>query len=481
MRYLPHTEDDIARMLRVIGAPSVEALFQHIPPSLGPKRPLDIAALDEAALLTHLGEIGAHSLPAVGATAREGAALSFLGAGIVPHHIPTAVDALLWRAEWYTAYTPYQPEVAQGTLQAIFEFQTLVAELFGPPPQPGENEGAGFISNASMYDGASAAAEAVLMARRLTGRESALICGAVHPQYEATISSYLSGLCQPGQHLVRHIGLGADGRVDSQALDRAIAEEGKALSCVVVQSPNYLGVVEDLGAIASRAHAAGALLVAVCTEPLAMGVLKPPGALGADIVCGEGMGLAMPPTLGGPGVGLFAARAEYVRQMPGRLVGETVDLEGRRGYVLTLSTREQHIRRERATSNICTNHGLIALAFTIHLSLLGRSGFVRLARLNLAKAQYARQKLASLPGFRLAVSGPTFNEFALRLRGGATAASVVDRLREKNILCGVPLSQPGFALPQLPDAEQVLLLALSERHHREDIDRLAQALDEVCP
>jgi glycine dehydrogenase subunit 1 len=233
--------------------------------------------------------------------------------------------------------------------------------------------------------------------------------------------------------------------------------------------------------VAERAHADGALLVAVCTEPLAMGVLEPPGSLGADIICGEGMGLALPPTLGGPGVGLLAARSEYVRQMPGRLVGETVDLEGRRGYVLTLSTREQHIRREKATSNICTNHGLIALAFTIHLSLLGQSGFLRLARTNLAKAEYAKQKLSSLRGFQLPFSGPTFNEFALRLRGTMPAAVAVERLRAQNLLCGVPLSQPGFALPELPDAERMLLIAVSERHHREDIDRLVRALDEVCP
>lgn len=486
MRYIPHTAADIAAMLRVVGASSVDALFQHIPESLRAKRPLDISALDEAALLAHLGDIGAHSTPAVAATVREGAALSFLGAGLIPHYIPTAVDALLWRAEWYTAYTPYQPEVAQGTLQAIFEFQTLVSELFGAPPGPQVGkpaDGPAFISNASMYDGASAAAEGVLMARRLTGRGAVLVAGALHPQYEGTIKSYLSGLCQPGEKLVYQSGLSAagDGRVDLADFERMLQAVGKELACVVVQSPNYLGVIEDVKTLAERTHAAGGLLVAVCTEPLAMGVLASPGALGADIVCGEGMGLALPPTLGGPGVGLLAARSEYVRQMPGRLVGETVDLEGRRGYVLTLSTREQHIRREKATSNICTNHGLIALAFTIHLSLLGRSGFLRLARLNLAKSEYAKQRLASLPGFALAATGPTFNEFALRLRGAASASAVVERLRQQNILAGVPLSQPGFALPELKNADEVLLIAVSERHSREDIDRLAHALDEACP
>ena len=478
MRYIPHTKDDIEKMLAVVGAPSVEALFQHIPAPLRVTRPLDIAPLDEAALIGHLGDIGANSLPAVGATVREGAASSFLGAGLVPHHIPTAVDAMLWRAEWYTSYTPYQPEVAQGTLQAVFEFQTLIAELFGPSPAAGG--AAPFISNASMYDGASAAAEAVLMARRLTNRQNVLVLGALHPQYEGTINCYLSGLCAPGQKLLYHCELGEDGRVDEAVFARMLGELGSSLACVVVQSPNYLGVIEDIAQIAGRAHAQGALCVAVCTEPLALGVLEPPGALGADIICGEGMGLALPPTLGGPGVGLFAARAEYVRQMPGRLVGETVDLEGRRGYVLTLSTREQHIRREKATSNICTNHGLIALAMTINLSLLGRSGFTRLARLNLAKAEYAKQKLAALPGFKLAVSGPTFNEFALRLRGGKPASAVLERLQERKILGGVALDAPGFALSGLPNAKEVLLLAVTERNSREEIDRLVQALDEVC-
>jgi glycine dehydrogenase subunit 1 len=433
-------------MLRVVGAPSVDALFEHIPAALRVKRPLDIPALDEATLLGHLGELGARSLPAVGATVREGAAVAFLGAGLVPHHIPTAVDALLWRSEWYTAYTPYQPEVAQGTLQAIFEFQTLVAELFGAPPAPGG--AAPYISNASMYDGASAAAEAVLMARRLTGRAGVLICGALHPQYEETIESYLSGLHAPGEKLVHKIGLSAsgDGRVDQAALDEALKTMGGALACVVLQSPNYLGVVEDVKAVADRVHAAGALLVAVVTEPLSLGVLEPPGSLGADIICGEGMGLAIPPSLGGPGVGLFAARSEYVRQMPGRLIGETVDLEGRRGYVLTLSTREQHIRREKATSNICTNHGLIALAFTIHLSLLGRSGFTELSRLNLAKAEYAKKLLSSLPGFSLAATGPTYNEFALRLRGKTTAAEAVQKLSAQGLIPGAwPARSTRFA------------------------------------
>lgn len=475
MRYIPHTDADVQSMLRLIGAPSVEALFEHIPTALRPQRPLDIPALDEASLLAHLGELGARNLPAVGATAREGGALSFLGAGLIPHYIPSAVDLMLLRAEWYTSYTPYQPEVAQGTLQAVFEYQTIVSELLGSPVSPGG--AAPFISNASMYDGASAAAEAVLMARRVTGRKLAIICGAVHPQYVETTRCYLAGLEAPGSELSRRVPFSADGRVDLDALDRVLKEVGDSAACVVVQSPNYLGVVEDVHLISARAKARGALTVVAVTEPLSVGVLASPGSLGADIVCGEGIGLAIPPSLGGPGVGLFAARADLVRQMPGRLVGETVDQDGRRGYVLTLSTREQHIRRDKATSNICTNQGLIALAFAIHLCLLGKQGFKQLARLNLAKSEYLKKQLLGR-GFRLAVSGPTVNEFAVRVRGSAAKAAA--KLAEQRILAGVPLDRPGFQLPGLAAPEETLLIAVTERHHKEDLDRLAAALDEVC-
>jgi glycine dehydrogenase subunit 1 len=271
-----------------------------------------------------------------------------------------------------------------------------------------------------------------------------------------------------------------EGRVDLVALDRVLDEVGGDLACLVVQTPNYLGVVEDLRPLSARCQARGGLLVGVCTEPLAMGVLRPPGAQGADIVVGEGLGLATPPSMGGPGVGLFAARSEHMRQLPGRLVGETVDQSGRRGYVLTLAAREQHIRRDKATSNICTNQGLIALAFTIHLTLLGRRGFAELARLNLSRAQHARGRLSGLRGFRMAVSGPTFNELAVRVRGGR-AAQVVDRLADQGIFAGVPLSRAGYVPAGLQAPEEVLLLSVTERHSAEDIERLAQALDEVCP
>jgi glycine dehydrogenase subunit 1 len=454
VRYIPHTEDDIARMLRVIGKPDVASLFAHIPERLRAKRPLDIAPLDEGSLLLHLGELGAKSRPAVGATARDGAALSFLGAGLTPHTIPSAVDALLMRSEWYTSYTPYQPEISQGTLQAVFEFQTMVCELFGLG-----------VANASMYDGATAAAEAVLMARRVTGKHHVVVAEGVHPHYVQTINTYLGGVGE--RHAAESHKLGADGRANVNI--------GDDVACIVVQTPNFFGVVEDVRKLASLAHEKGALLVVATTEPVAFGVLAPPGALGADIAVGEGIGLAIPPSLGGPGVGLFAAKSEYTRQMPGRLVGETVDRDGMRGYVLTLATREQHIRREKATSNICTNQGLIALAFAIHMSLLGKRGLTEMARLNLAKAEYAKQQLSSLRGFSLAYSGPTFNEFTVKVRGG-NARKLAESLAERGIYAGVPANAPGL----LEGHDDQLIVAVTERHTKADIDKLAKALDEVA-
>jgi len=469
MRYIPHTDADVAAMLKVVGAPSVESLFSHIPESLRLGKPLEIDPLDEAALISHLGELGAKNV--------RPTMPSFLGAGLSSHHVPVAVDMLLQRAEWYTAYTPYQPEVSQGTLQAVFEYQTLVAELFGPKAVPGQP--APFVSNASVYDGASAMAEAVLMARRLTGRSLVVACGAIHPHYVGTLHCYLDGIDDMGKSALKTVGFGPDGRIDQTALSKLLWECGDAVAAILVQSPNYLGVLQDVASLCASAQKVGALLVVATTEPLAFGVVKSPGSLGADIVVGEGIGLASAPSLGGPGIGLFAARTEHVRQMPGRLVGETVDQQGRRGYVLTLATREQHIRREKATSNICTNQGLIALAFAIHLCLLGKNGFRRLAEINLAKAEYLKARLSSVRGFRFPVAGQTFNEFAVTMRGSAEKA--VALLRERGIFAGVPLLSPGFALPECPDADRTLLVAVNERHSREDLDRLALALDEVCP
>jgi glycine dehydrogenase subunit 1 len=496
MRYLPHTEADVVRMLKVCGLSSIEELFSSVPKRLQLSRPLELPpALDEASLVEHLTELAgrntfssaraASSRPrgaaaVAGAPAGDGALTpAFLGAGVHAHHIPATVDALASRSEFYTSYTPYQPEVSQGTLQAIFEFQTIVAELFGLE-----------VANASVYDGASGAAEAALMARRLTGRTRVLVADGVHPDYAASIASHLSALPTEAtkEPLIRRgagatplpaaaggrptaitaVGLTEAGTTDLAALDGALDTD---VACVIVQSPNFFGVVEDLAPIAARAHAAGALLVAAVAEPLALGLLKSPGEAGADIACGEGIGLAMPPSLGGPGVGLFAATQEHVRALPGRLVGETVDRDGRRGYVLTLSTREQHIRRDKATSNICTNQGLVALAFAVHMCLLGKRGFRELAELNLAKGTYLRRRLGELSGrgWGLRFPGPTFNEVALRVPGG-DAAAVADALRGRGILAGVPLGRYGA---QWGDT---LLVAVTERHRKEDIDLLVSHL-----
>jgi glycine dehydrogenase subunit 1 len=456
MRYIPHTEADVARLLEACGKKDVEELFRSIPAQLRLKRPLALGApMDEAALDAHLGALAVKNL----AQGPGGCALSFLGAGAIGHAVPAAVDALLSRAEWYTVYTPYQPEISQGTLQAIFEYQTVVAEILGMD-----------VANASMYDGASACAEAVLMARRVTGKHVAVVSRGVHPEYVQTTRTYVAHMDEgPG---ILEVPITACGETDLVGLQSAIKKAGPDLACLVVQTPNFYGVIEDLAPMADEVHRAGGLLVAVSTEPLAFALLEPPGRLGADIACAEGLGLAGAISFGGPGVGLFAVKQDHVRQIPGRLVGETVDQDGRRGYVLTLATREQHIRRERATSNICTNHGLMSLAFTIHLSLLGKQGFAELARLNAAKAAYAREVLGKLPGYALRFSGESFNELALKVPGG-DAARLCDTLAQRCVLPGVPLGRFDVAF------KDTLLVAINETHRKEDIDALAQALQEV--
>ena len=460
MRYLPHTEADIARMLRVIGVDSVEELFSDIPERLRFRGPLPLAAgLSEPEVLDLLDELGGKNRP----HNRNNGQLVFAGAGVYHHHIPAAVDALSMRGEFATAYTPYQPELSQGTLMAIFEFQTLVCELFGTE-----------YANASMYDGATATAEAMLMAARLTRRWRIVVSGGVHPEYLATCRTYDAGIAE---HEIVLIPLDAEGRTDQQALASALGDD---VACLIVQAPNCLGVIEDIAPLAAAAHSAGALLVAVNAEPLSLALLRPPGDAGADIVVGDGSGLATLPSLGGPGVGLMGASGKKaLRALPGRLVGETVDSAGRVGYVLTLSTREQHIRRERATSNICTNHGLYALRFAIHLSLLGKGGLERLARTNLAKAHYAKRRLGSIDGYGLLSAGPSFNEFALRTPRSAEA--IVDACAADGVVPGVALARlrpEAGAFAAAIDPERVLLVSVTEIHRREDIDRLAVALSE---
>jgi glycine dehydrogenase subunit 1 len=452
MRYIPHTEQDIARMLEAIGKRSIDDLFSIIPEDQRPDGALTLPPpLCEAELMAHLREIGAPNQP----QSREAGTLVFAGAGCNAHAIPAAVDALASRSEFYTAYTPYQPELSQGTLLAIFEFQTIVCELLGME-----------VANASMYDGASGVAEAVLMARRLTRRDQALLSASLHPEYAATCATYVAGM-SGGRDTLATIPVNAGGRMDLDALGAALDD---TVAAVVVQSPNFFGLLEDLGPISEAAHAVGALVVAVCTEPLALALLQAPGQVGADIAVAEGLGLAGPPNMGGPGVGLFAARGKKaVRSMPGRIVGQTVDSEGRPGFVLTLSTREQHIRREKATSNICTNHGLMALRFAIHLSLLGKVGFEALARLNLSKATFARDRICELDGYEPRFDGPCFNEFCVRVPGGDADAVV-----REAVSCGVV---PGVALGRFhPEHADSLLVHVNESHRREDIERLVKAL-----
>jgi glycine dehydrogenase subunit 1 len=433
-------------MLARIGVERIDDLFASIPASHRLGRDLDLEpALDEPRLMQHLTALS---------DANHGTRmLSFVGAGMYQHHVPPAVDQLLLRSEFYTAYTPYQAELSQGTLQAIFEFQTIVCELLGTD-----------VANASMYDGASGAAEAVLMARRIRRRTHVVVSGALHPEYLDTIRTYLQGLDTEPTITVAPIA--SDGRTDWNAAKGLISDKTAA---VVVGYPNFLGCVEDLGQARAAADAGGALLVTATAEPYALSVLRAPGACGADICVGEGQALAVPPQYGGPGVGLFGASQAFVRQMPGRLIGRTLDAEGQPGYVLTLSTREQHIRREKATSNICTNHGLIALAMAMRTAMLGRRGFEQAGRRCVNAAHYVRAGVEKLDGFEVPYAAPVFNELVVRSRG-ADASEVLNRLVEQGILAGVDLGR--FR----DDWRKDLLVAVTELHTRQDLDRLLEAL-----
>lgn len=449
MRYLPHTEAEIAEMLQRIGVSSIDDLFAPIPEDVRLSGPMALEpALDEAALMGHLTELAGKNSSAN--------MLSFLGAGMYAHHIPPAVDQLLLRSEYYTAYTPYQAEYSQGTLQSIYEFQTIVCQLLGME-----------VANASMYDGASAAAEAVLMARRITRRDRVVVSAGLHPEYIATIRTYLSGL--GGEESLSIAPLDAQGRTDLDALPGLLGDD---VALLLVGYPNFMGVVESLQPLTDLAHGAGALIATATNEPYALSLCQSPGDAGVDIAVGEGQALAVPPQFGGPGVGLFACRKKNVHKMPGRLVGETVDAAGARGYTLTLSTREQHIRRERATSNICTNHGLIALAFGIRTAMLGRRGFREVGDLCLRRTEYLKSQIAALEGFELPYSGPTFNEVVVRSTA-RTAGEVLDKLNAQGILGGVPVSRFDS------ENQQDWLLAVTERHSRADLDRLIGALAEI--
>jgi glycine dehydrogenase subunit 1 len=443
MRYLPLTDRDRGDMLATIGVASIDDLFADVPPAARLDGLLDLPrAMGEIEVERAISEMAARNVAASSAPC-------FIGAGAYRHHIPAAVDHLIQRGEFLTSYTPYQPEISQGTLQYLFEFQTQVALLTGME-----------VANASLYDGASACAEAVMMANRVTRRREAVLSGGLHPHYREVCETY-----------ARFVGfeLAALDPTPGTAEDLA-ARIGGDTSCVVVQNPDFYGEIRDYSDLARRCHDAGALLVIVVTEILSLGAIRPPGEMGADIVAAEGQSLGNTLNFGGPHLGLLATRDKFVRQMPGRLVGETVDADGRRGWVLTLSTREQHIRREKATSNICTNSGLCALAFTIHLALLGETGFTRLARLNHAAAVTLAERLERIPGVRL-LNRAFFNEFALRLP--RPAAPVVQALADIGVLAGAPLSRFHPSRAELAD---VLLLAATEMVTTADMDRLEQEL-----
>ena len=451
MRYLPLTDTDRSAMLAKIGAADIDALFADVPAEARLSGPIEGLPLhqSEMAVERHMRALAKKNLAAADAA-------FFCGAGAYRHHIPASVDHIIQRGEFLTAYTPYQPEIAQGTLQMLFEFQTQVARLYGCA-----------VANASMYDGSTAAWEAVAMASRVTRRRRAVLSGALHPHYVETIRTMAKFTGDEIADALPTI----QGSPDITGLIDRIDDQ---TSCVVVQYPDILGRLTDLAAIAEAAHAKGALLIAVNTEPVALGAIKSPGELGADIVVGEGQALGVGLQFGGPYLGLFAVRdPKHVRQMPGRLCGETVDAEGKRGFVLTLSTREQHIRREKATSNICTNSGLCALAFSVHLTLLGEEGLRRLAAENHRLACLAADRLARVPGV-LVLNDSFFNEFTVML--GQDARDVVRRLTDKHILAGVSL---GRLYPAHDALHEGLVVAVTETTSEEDIETLASALEEV--
>ena len=443
MQYLPNSPQGRARMLETIGRSRVEELFSQIPDSIRLKRALEVPGpLSEVEILDFFRDAARQS-------GKDYA--SFLGAGAYRHHRPAAVDSLLSRGEFFTAYTPYQAEIAQGTLQAIFEFQSLICLLTGME-----------VSNASLYDGSTAMTEAVLMALRITRRRRVLVARSVHPEYRQVLATYLRQLDTE----ITEVPFAASGEADLERLERDLASEPAA---VVIQSPNFFGILEDYGPIAELAHRHGALLIVTVTEPLSLAVAKPPAE--ADIVCGEGQSFGVPVAFGGPYLGLLATRQKYVRQMPGRLVGQTRDSEDRRGYVITLATREQHIRREKATSNICTNQSLCALTAAIYLCLLGKQGLRQLAEHNLAKAHYTLNRLTQVSGVTRPFSGKTFNEFVVGLPGNPQP--VLEKLRQEQILGGVPL---GDFYPELPNA---LLVCATEIVSKDAIDRMGAVYEKA--
>jgi glycine dehydrogenase subunit 1 len=443
MRYLPKSPAERNEMLAAIGVRSVDDLFASIPAPFRLKTPLRLPGpLSEQEIIDYFRARAAEN--SRGYT-------SFLGAGVYNHLCSVVTDSLIQRGEFLTSYTPYQAEISQGTLQAIFEFQTLMCQLTGME-----------VSNASMWDGSTATTEAVLMAQRLTGRSRVVVARSLHPEYRQVLETYSRNL---GLHILE-IGFGASGQMDAARLGAALDDETAA---VVIQSPNFFGVLEDARQVAELAHARGALLVAAITEGVSLGAARPPA--GADIVAMEAQSFGLPPSYGGPFAGVITTREKFMRQIPGRLSGETMDADGRRGFVLTLATREQHIRREKATSNICTNQALCALAVTIHLSLLGKKGLQELAAQNMAKARFALAELEKIPGVRRAFSGPFFNEFAVELPRSVKLVNTA-LLREKII---GPLPLGGF----YADLTKRALFCVTETTPRTEIERMAAAIRQI--
>jgi glycine cleavage system P protein (glycine dehydrogenase) subunit 1 len=444
-RYIANTPEEQKRMLDVIGAASLEDLLVRIPAKARLPRALGIpAAIAETDLIRHMKALAARNADA-------DTHVCFMGAGSYDHYVPSPISHLISRGEFFTAYTPYQPEASQGTLRTIYEYQTMIAELTGMD-----------VANASIYDGASSLAEAALMAHASTGRNEIAVSHAVNPLYKRVTATYCEG---PRVRL--RDAAAPEGVTDLAAAKKAVGPKTAAL---VIQTPNFYGCLEDVAAAAEVAHAAGALLVVVA-DPVNLGVLEGPGKLGADIVVGEGQGLGVPMSFGGPNLGVFAAKSELVRRMPGRLVGVTVDRDGERGFVLTLQTREQHIRRAKATSNICTNVALCALMATIYLATLGRRGLVRVGELSAAKAHYAAERLAKVPGVSLRFAAPFFKEFALKLP--KPPERVAARLARQGFLAGVPLKSFDRSLGDC------LLVAVTEKRAKAEIDAFAAALEKA--
>ena len=442
MRYLPHTDEEISSMLSTVGAKSLDDLFSTVPPgcrrSRGMNLPAPLSEWDLNRLMQQLSED----------VAAPPEYKIYMGAGSYEHYIPQVVPYLLSRSEFVTSYTPYQPEMSQGTLQAIYEYQTLSSRLLGME-----------ISNASMYDGASALAEALLMALRITRKRRVAVSRLIHPHFRQVVHTYFA----PTEYEILEIPYLPDGRTDLSSL------QGQGdLAALAIQSPNFFGVIEALKEGAGKAHDQGALFITAFTEPLAYGILKSPGSLGADIASGEGQSLGIPQSFGGPGLGIFATKMNHVRNMPGRVVGKTVDSEGRQGFVLTLATREQHIRREKATSNICTNNSLCAVAATMYMACLGASGIRQLAQLNHDKAEYLKKQLKG-GGCRIAFESPTFNEFVAEMPPGFAETRL--RLLDNKIVAGLPLE------PHYPELKDHFLFCVTETKSREDMDGLVKELN----